>query len=427
MLKATPDRTKGLRIAVVGAGVSGLSAAVLLQRRHDVTLFERERRAGGHAQTIEVDDGRGGRLGLDVGFMVLNEARYPHFVRLLGEHDGLSLGVSEMSFSYCDRGAGDSYAVNFDGAGDSGLRGSALVPILGEVLRFVRAANRDLDADSFNGLSLGAYLDRLGGSARLRAAYVLPLGAALWSCPPRQVLDFPAKSYLTFFRNHGLLSVEGGLSWRHVRGGSVRYVDAFLRAFKGTACLGRPILAVRRTHGGVEVVTDEGALRFDEVVMATHADEAARLLVDADSSERAFLGAFRYQRNHGVLHTDESVMPARTDHWASWNFEREGGSLDASPVCVTYHLNRLQGLRDAGRDWFVTLNRTTAIQDEAVIAKLSFDHPIFDAAAIEAQARAAEVSGRRAVHFCGAHLGYGFHEDGARSAVEVARIFGVAA
>jgi len=411
----------------VGAGVSGLSAAILLQRRHEVTLFEREERAGGHARTIKVDDGRGGRVGLDVGFMVLNEARYPHFVRLLAEHGAVSLGASEMSFSYCDRVASESYAVNFDGAGDAGLRGSALVPILGEVLRFVRSANRDLDTDAFDGLSLGAYLDRLRCSPRLRETYVLPLGAALWSCPPQQVLSFPAKSYLSFFRNHGLLAVEGGLSWRHVRGGSARYVDAFLRAFAGKVCLGRAILAVRRVADGVEIVTDQGTAHFDEVVMATHADEASRLLVDADGAEHAFLGAFRYQRNEGVLHTDESVMPARRDHWASWNFEREAGAMDASPVCVTYHLNRLQGLGNAGPNWFVTLNRTTSIRGDAVIANLSFDHPIFDAAAIAAQSRVAEVSGRRRVHFCGAHLGYGFHEDGVRSAVDVARSLGVAA
>ncbi len=412
---------------MVGAGVSGLTAAILLQRRHDVTLFERDARAGGHARTVDVEDGRGGRIGLDVGFMVLNELRYPHFVRLLAEHGAVPLGTSEMSFSYCDRATGDSYAVNFAGFADVGLRSSALVPILGEVLRFVRSANRDLEADAFDGLSLGAYLDRLGCSPRLREAYVIPLGAALWSCPPQQVLAFPAKSYLCFFRNHGLLTLEGGLSWRHVRGGSVRYVDAFLRAFSGTVRLGSPILAVRRAGEGVEVVTAEGAGRFDEAVIATHADEAARLLVDADDVERDFLGSFRYQRNHGVLHTDESVMPSRTDHWASWNFERESGSADTSPVCVTYHLNRLQGLEGAARHWFVTLNRRTAIKGEAVIANLSFDHPIFDADAISAQARAAEVSGRRAIHFCGAHLGYGFHEDGARSAVEVARALGVAA
>jgi predicted NAD/FAD-binding protein len=416
------------RIAVVGAGVSGLSAALLLQRHHDVTLFERDSRAGGHAWTIETDDGRGGVVALDVGFMVLNEPRYPHFVRLLEEHGGVELGSSEMSFSYCDRAADASYAVNFDGSGDGGsLRSSALMPILGEVMRFVRAANRDLDADRFDGLSLGSYLDRLNCSQKLREIYVSPLGAALWSCPPDQVLAFPAKSYLSFFRNHGLLVLEGGLSWRHVRGGSARYVGAFLRALTGTPRLGVPVRAVRRVEGGVDVVTGEGSSRFDEVVLATHADEAARLLVDADERERAFLGAFRYQRNQGVLHTDDSVMPARRDHWASWNFEREAGASNTAPVCVSYHLNRLQGLQGANRDWFVSLNRRTPIKDDAVIANLSFDHPIFDAAAIAAQSRVGEVSGRRAVHFCGAHLGYGFHEDGVRSAVDVARALGVAA
>ena len=416
------------RVAVVGAGVSGLSAALLLQRLHDVTLFERGARAGGHAWTIATDDGRGGQVGLDVGFMVLNEQRYPHFVRMLSEHGGVALDPSEMSFSYCDRVAAESYAVNFDGSGDGGgLRTSALMPILGEVLRFVRTANRDLDADGFDGLALGAYLDRLGCSRKLREIYIQPLGAALWSCPPDQVLAFPAKSYLTFFRNHGLLVLEGGLAWRHVRGGSARYVDAFLRAFKGTHRLDTPVLSVRRLEGGVTVATADGPALFDEVVFATHADEAKRLLVDADGAERSFLEAFRYQRNDGVLHTDVSVMPERRDHWASWNFEREAGFSDEGPVCVTYHLNRLQGLKGAARDWFVTLNRRAEISRERVIAELSFDHPIFDQAAVAAQARVGEVSGRHRVHFCGAHLGYGFHEDGVRSAVSVARALGVEA
>jgi predicted NAD/FAD-binding protein len=333
-----------------------------------------------------------------------------------------------MSFSYCDRGNGDSYAVNFDGSGDGGgLRASALTPILGEVMRFVRAANRDLDADCLAGLSLGAYLERLGCSRKLREIYVLPLGAALWSCPPDRVLAFPAKSYLSFFRNHGLLVLEGGLSWRHVRSGSVRYVEAFLRAFQGTRRLGASVRAVRRVDDVVEVISEAGVDRFDDVVLATHADEAARLLSDADEHERSFLAAFRYQRNTGFLHTDVRVMPERRDHWASWNFERETGARAASPVCVSYHLNRLQGLRDARLDWFVTLNRQAPIARDKVIADLSFDHPIFDLAAIDAQGRAAEISGRRSVHFCGAHLGYGFHEDGARSAVAVARGLGVEA
>jgi hypothetical protein len=377
-----------------------------------------------------VDDGRGGTVGVDVGFMVLNEIQYPHFVRLLAAHGGPALGPSEMSFSYCDRASGDSYVLNLDGeagAGSAALRSSALVPIVGEVLRFLRAANRDLDAGVLGARSLGEWLDALGCSARMREIYVVPLGAALWSCPPDQVLAFPAASYLRFFRNHGLLALEGGLSWRHVRGGSARYVDAFLKGLRGTVRLGSAVASVRRVEGGVEVCSEAGPELFDEVVLATHTDEAARLLVDADEAERRFLGAFRFQTNHAVLHTDASVMPARRDHWGSWNFEREAGASGASPVCVTYHLNRLQGLRDAARDWFVTLNRRVPVADEAVIARMTFAHPIFDAAAVAAQGMAAQVSGARGVHFCGAWLGYGFHEDGARSAVDVARALGVAA
>lgn len=424
------------RIAVVGAGCAGLTAALLLQRGYVVTLFEREPHCGGHAMTVDAPDRRGGQLAIDLGFMVFNEDNYPGFVRLLDACGGVECGDSEMSFAYHVRAADESYAVSFGSGrrvGAAAIAGSALAPLLGEVLRFMRTAAAQLAQDALGDLTLGEFLVAHRFSRALAERYVLPMGAALWSAPPRQIEQFPARAYFQFFANHGLLAPTADLRWQHIRGGSRRYVERVVARFVaagGVVRTGAEVTAVTRRERGA-VVTTRGATgeRFDAVVLATHANHALRLLADADPAERSALGAFGYQTSEAVLHTDPRVMPRRRDHWAAWNVEASspaGPGAGGDAVCVTYHLNRLQSLGEAAADWFVTLNRQTPIDAAAVAARVAFAHPVFDAAAIAAQPRVAELSGRRAVYFCGAYLGNGFHEDGVRSGAAVAHALGVA-
>jgi predicted NAD/FAD-binding protein len=339
-----------------------------------------------------------------------------------------------MSFACHVRPTDESYAVNFRAGAPvpaGVMTDSALRPILGEVARFLRTAQTELARGGLGDQTLGEFLAAHRFSRRLAERYVLPMGAALWSVPPRQIEQFPAHAYFAFFDNHGLLGTGDSGGWQHVRGGSRRYVDrliARLVAAGGVVRTGAEVVSVNRRGDGAELTTRSGGTEpFDAVVLATHADHSLRILTDADPAERAWLGAFRYQSSSAVLHTDRSVMPRRRDHWASWNVELEAGDDPGErPVCITYHLNKLQGLGHRATDWFVTLNRTAPIDSTAILARAAFEHPMFDRAAIRAQARVAEVSGRRAVYFCGAYLGHGFHEDGVRSGVAVADALGSA-
>lgn len=411
-------------LAVVGAGAAGLSAALRLQENFQVTLFEKDSRLGGHAHTVEAEDALLGKVGLDLGFMVMNGLNYPTMVRFLEELGGVELGESEMSFSYQSRVNDDAFVLNIERPG-SALSGT-LLSIVGEILRFSQRALCEMESGQIGDESLGEYLKRGGYSQRFIDLYVLAMGAALWSAPPKTVLEFPAGSYLSFFKNHGLIPAKEPLRWQHLRGGSRHYVAAFERHFKGSIRLGVDICDVRRAGGKVEIRTADEVQSFDEVVFACHADEALALLKDADAEERAFLSSFRYQENHAILHTDESVMPIRPEHWGSWNVEREpGDGPDSSQCTITYHLNRLQGLRDAQTNWFVTLNRRTPIRPDRILFERPFTHPIFDLAAIRAQRGWEKVSGKNKAHFCGAHFGYGFHEDAIRSGFRVARALGV--
>lgn len=425
------------RVAVVGAGAAGMSAAYHLQATCDITLFEREPGFGGHAQTVEVAGGPDAGLPLDVAFMVLNEQNYPKLYRLLSDIGGIALGPSEMSFSYCCRMSGEEYAINYDcgspeSSGNARHRPAAAVPsklllsLYPEIGRFCALAARDLANGDLGEQELGAYLEARGYSASLRGRYIIPMGAALWSAPPGRVLSFPAALFLRFMENHGLLSLSGGRSWRHILGGSRAYVQAMVKALatrkmRAKLRAGTAVTAIARdttrSDGAGTVTlqtTDSGPEQFDAVVIATHADQALRLLADPSAEEAALLGSFTYQDNHAVLHWDESVMPGRRESWASWNYELEsGGEPDA--VCITYHLNRLQGHRQAARQYFLTLNRRSPVNHDKVLARLHFAHPLFDAQALKAQRSLAGRGMRNQTCFAGSYLGYGFHEDAVAS------------
>lgn len=414
------------RIAIVGSGAAGLSAAFHLRHSCALTLFEKDAGFGGHAHTFVVPDGPDAGLPLDVGFMVMSEARYPRMSQMLGQLAGVGFGPSEMSFSYACRVTGQEYAINRDGAGGAPTFPPVLASLIGEILRFCRHATQAVAENGLGRRTLAEYLVEFGASDALRDRYVLPMGAALWSAPPGQILRFPADLYLRFFDNHGLLTPAAGLTWQHVRGGAQVYVQAVLAALPDAVL--RNATRVERITRDAEGVTLQVAGsaqpgRFDAVVIATHADQALALLADADPEERALLGPFRYQPNQGVLHWDADVMPRDPSAWASWNYERESADSEA-PLSVSYHLNRLQDHRGSTWPYFVTLNRQAPIDPAKTLARFSFEHPVFDLDALDAQHALAGRGLRRRTCFAGSYFSRGFHEDAIASGHAAAQAVG---
>jgi uncharacterized protein len=413
-----------MKIAIVGAGVSGLVAAHLLHRWHDVTVFEAAAHAGGHTNTIRVDTPNETHE-VDTGFIVFNDRNYPNFERLLGTL-GVASQPSTMSFSVSD-GIGD---FEYSGASPNGLfanRNHLLAPwfhrMVGELVRFNRAAHALLALDDPGpGPSLGEWLERQRFSRAFIDRLIVPQASAVWSADPRQMWTFPARFLVEFFDHHGMLGLRGRPRWRAIAGGSKRYVDALTAQFAGRIRLRTPVDAITRCPDTVVVRAHGGEPeRFDEVVLATHSDQALALLSDASASEREVLGAIPYQENEAVLHTDTRMLPRRRRAWASWNYHLQ--PVPAGRTTVTYHMNRLQSLR-AEREFCVTLNRTAAIDPALVITKIAYAHPVYTDAGVRAQRRFKEISGRRHTHFCGAYWGWGFHEDGVLSALRVAEQFG---
>ncbi len=411
-----------MRIAIVGAGVSGLVVAHLLQREHEITVFEAAGYAGGHTNTVRVDTPNETHH-VDTGFIVFNDRNYPNFERLL-DRLGVAWQPSTMSFSVSD-GRGD---FEYAGGSVNGLfakRAHLVTPwfhrMLADLARFHRAARALLNRDD-EGPSLGHWLQRQSFSRQFIERLIVPQASAVWSADPHQMWAFPARFMAEFFDNHGMLSWRDRPRWRTIRGGSARYVEALTRDFNGQLRLSTPVAAVTRRRDYVLVKPRGGeGERFDQVVLATHSDQALALLSDATGREHEVLGAIAYQPNEAVLHTDVRMLPRRRRAWASWNYHLTQPS--GSETTVTYHMNRLQSLR-AEREFCVTLNRTREIDPLQVIHKIAYAHPVYTAAAVRAQARFDEISGRAGTHFCGAYWGWGFHEDGVVSALRVAERFG---
>jgi predicted NAD/FAD-binding protein len=411
-----------MRIAIVGAGISGLTVAHLLHRAHEIVLFEAAGYAGGHTHTVRVDTAHETHH-VDTGFIVFNDRNYPNFERLLRQL-GVATQPSTMSFSVSDA-RGD---FEYNGASPNGLfakRAHLLTPsfhrMLADLVRFNRAA-RELLRGEGEGPALGPWLEHHAFSSAFVERLIVPQAAAVWSADPRQLRSLPARFLAQFFDNHGMLGLRGRPRWRTVQGGSARYVHALLAPFRERLRLRTPVISIERRPDHVLVRPRGGEPeRFDEVVIATHSDQALALLADAREREHAILGALPYQPNEAVLHTDASLLPRRRRAWASWNYHLLEQPRDRATV--TYHMNRLQSLR-AEEELCVTLNHSHAIDPDRVIRTIAYAHPVFTHAGRRAQARRAEICGRDRTHFCGAYWGWGFHEDGVLSALAVAARFG---
>jgi predicted NAD/FAD-binding protein len=417
----------GARVAVIGAGAAGLTAAWLLRRQYPVILFERERHLGGHAWTVEVDDG-GRVVPLDLGFMVFNRRNYPHFTRLIEDLGGIVAEDSEMSFGYYSPAEKAGYVVNWDvRSRRPARRGEVrdLLPeLLGDVLRFCRTAGQDLEAGRLGGLALGDYLGRHGFPRDFADRYAVAMGSALWSTPSHALLQFPAETFVRFFANHGMLTLTDAPQWLHIRGGSRHYVGAIAAAIPGANRGPAPVERVERLADGVAVHVEGGAPEhFDGAVLAVHADEVLGLLANPTAEERDCFSAWRYQRNDAVLHTDVTVMPPDPALWASWNYRDEEDARGL--LFMTYHLNRLQGLMDARRQYFLTLNPPRPVPEEHVLGHYRFTHPVYTAQALAGRNSLAALNGTGRVWYCGSYFGYGFHEDAVRSGLEAARGLGV--
>lgn len=410
-----------MRIAIVGSGIAGLGAAWALSRQHEVVVFEREDRPGGHSHTVEVDTGRE-KLALDTGFLVYNESNYPELVRLF-DRLGIESVPSDMSFSVCMNGHGRVY----EWAGGNGPGGLFAQPhrladarhwrLLGAILRFNRIARASLSSGERRA-TLGEFLRHNGFSRALAWQYLIPMTAAIWSCPPQRMLEAPAHTILGFLANHGLLNVRGRPQWRSVKGGSIRYVRRLLTVSGTPLRLATPAFRVTRRAEGVLVESSHGRESFDACVLACHADQSRRLLGDADAVEHNVLSAFRFSANDAYLHRDAGLMPASRRAWASWNVRMSGEQGPDAAVSVTYWLNRLQRLQTK-QDYFVTLN--PAHTPRKVITALRYSHPVLDAAAVAAQRELAGMQGRGGVYYAGAWTRYGFHEDGLASGLVAAR------
>ncbi|WP_329063840.1 NAD(P)/FAD-dependent oxidoreductase [Amycolatopsis sp. NBC_01480] len=418
--------TTGQRIAVIGSGVAGLTAAYLLQRRHEVLLFEADDRLGGHAHTHDVPSAHGGTIGVDSGFIVHNEHTYPTLLRLFGEL-GVRTQETEMSMSIRCDGCGLQYA------GAKGLRGlfaqrrnvadPRYLRMLVEVKRFHRHAARLLSRPDVGDVTLGAFLAIGGYPAYFVDHFVLPLVSTVWSADRMDTLQYPARYLFEFLRNHGLLSVKNSPTWRTVVGGSREYVE--LAAKQLTAVhLSTPVRSVTRTARGVEIRDDaDTPHRVDHVVIATHADQALRLLGQPTPAEQDVLGAFRYSRNEAWLHTDTSVLPSVAAARAGWNYRTPVCGADSDAVQISYDMNRLMRL-DEPEGYVVTLNPHAAPSAGSVVAKMDYEHPVYTPESVAAQRKLVTLNDG-VVAFAGAYHGWGFHEDGCSSGLRAAESFGV--
>lgn len=407
--------------------MAGIVSAYLLERKHDVTLYEKNDYIGGHTNTVTITEGPDRGRPVDTGFIVLNDRTYPLLNRFLSELK-VAIGRTDMTFSYTDKKRG----LHYSNTGFSGLfarRLNLVMPsywgFLFGILKFNRVTRECLHQGRLSRLTLGEHLQREGMSREVAKDYVLPLAGAIWSAPDVRIAEFPAETFARFYDNHGLLSLLDHPQWYFIPGGSHTYVKAFLKNFRGSVVSDCPITQVRRTREGVSLRLPDGSEeRFDRVVIATHADEALSLLSDPSPEEVRLLGPWKYSLNETVLHRDVSFLPGSRSIWASWNYVREADAGDNDPVTLTYNMTRLQRLQ-AKESYCVTLNPGRPVSREHIIREIMYTHPLYSFEAIATQAELARLNGARNTYFCGSYFGYGFHEDAVRSGCEVGKLFGI--
>ncbi|HEY8575767.1 MAG TPA: FAD-dependent oxidoreductase [Devosia sp.] len=418
--------SRGRRIAVVGSGIAGLSAAWLLSRKHQVTLYEKEDWTGGHAHTVDVETPYG-RTAVDTGFIVFNQANYPNFTALL---DHLKVESTETHMSFAASIGDGALEYSSDPLGLVGQKRNLVRPrywrMLADIVRFYTHAESLLDSAEIEGVTLGEFLDRHGYSRHLVELHVLPMCAAIWSSSPDAIRGFPMQSFVRFFASHELFTLGRRALWRTVKGGSRSYVTALLKDCSSTMLRAPGARSIIR-QGGLITIEDSNGQRdvFTDVVLASHADQSLALLEDADELEREVLGAFRYTKNRAVLHDDPSLMPRRRHVWASWNYIGSKADAEDDALCVSYWMNRLQNL-DRRHPLILTLNPTREPRSSTVLQSYDYDHPLFDQHALAAQRDLWQLQGRHGTWFCGSYFGYGFHEDALQSGLAVADYFGVA-
>ena len=414
-----------MKIAIIGSGISGLTSAYLLQRKHDITVFESAPRIGGHTATMSVQETHQSRA-IDTGFIVFNDWTYPNFIRLMDEL-GVASTATEMSFSVnCQRSG-----LEYGGKGLNALfaqrRNLLNVPYLGmlkDIMRFNKEAIRDLDNGTLKeGLSLGEYLAQKNYGKRFASHYLIPMGSAIWSATFEEMMDFPLVFFVRFFKNHGLLSVKNRPQWRVIKGGSAAYLAPLIQSFQSNIRLNSRITKVMRLIDSVELHFEQGVTEsYDQVVFACHSNEALALLGDSSEDEDAILSAIPYRNNDVVLHTDTSLLPKNQRAWSSWNYHL--GKSPTTPATLSYNMNILQGFT-SDTTYVVTLNQTALIAPSKIIGRYQYAHPTFSLEGINAQQRWQEINGNNNTWFCGAYWRNGFHEDGCWSGVRVAEGLGV--
>lgn len=411
-----------MKIAVIGSGISGLTSAYLLSPSHDITVFEAKDYIGGHTNTIDVPlDGK--VYPVDTGFIVFNLKTYPNFVKLLGRL-GVDWQDSDMSFSVqCARTGIEFSPTSFNAlfAQRRNLFRPSFYRMLMDVFWFRREARELLNGDD-DRITLDEYLTRNRYSGAFIDHFIIPMGASIWSADPLRFREFPARLFVEFFENHGILNIKNQPGWLVIKGGSKQYITPITRPFKEKIRLNCPVESVQRHDGGVTIrAGGEAPERFDKVVIAAHSHQSLGMLADPTERERDILGKIRYQDNHAVLHTDTSLLPRRKVAWASWNYHVPKEEIGR--VALTYNMNILQGHR-APKQFCVTLNLSDAVAAGRVMREIPYDHPVYDPDSLAARKRREEISGQNNTYYCGAYWYYGFHEDGVRSALDVCRNFG---
>ncbi len=417
---------EALNIGVIGGGISGITAAWLLSRRHSVTLIEKETNLGGHAHTHFITSGPDAKTPIDIGFIVLNDRNYPTLQTLFSQW-GVQVQNSDMSFGFEDKDSGFFYSSDVP-CGLFARRRNLISPIfwrlIWDIYRFNHIALKELKT-GLGHLTLGQFLKKYKFSKAYINFHIVPVSASVWSASSENILEFPAESIIRFYYNHGWLGLLNRPKWKTVVGGSISYIKAFEKRFKGEVKKRCPVSHVKRLTDKIQVILEDSReMDFDCVVLATHADTSRQLLLNPEPEESQILSKWTYTRNHVTLHTDMQVMPPNKSTWASWSYMRLGGNKLNPVINMSYYMNRLQKLKTR-KNYFVTLNGDAWIDKTQRIKSVIFDHPCYTFDSLGTHEKLDSINGKNRIYYCGAYCGYGFHEDGARSGVNVANKFGI--